>query len=240
MNGLRSRRRAGPSKGRLADTPASERPREKLLAKGPEALDDEELLAILLGTGTAARPVLETARELLKDGGFPGLFARGARDLARLASGVGPAKAARIEAVLEIGRRLSHDSLSKKNLLADPASVGRYLVQKLAGETQEVMGGLLLDSKNRLVRDAPLFRGTLTHASVAPAPLFRQAILAGAAGVILYHNHPSGDPEPSPEDVATTKRFVAAGREIGIEVKDHLVIGRGCIVSFHERGLLRS
>ena len=83
------------------------------------------------------------------------------------------------------------------------------------------MGGLLLDAKNRLVKDAPLFRGTVSHASVAPAPLFRQAILAGAAGVILYHNHPSGDPEPSPEDLATTKRFAAAGREIGIEVKDH-------------------
>jgi DNA repair protein RadC len=210
-----------------------------MLRKGPEALDDEELLAILLGTGTAARPVLETARELLKDGGFPGLFARGARDLARLAAGVGPAKATRIEAVLEIGRRLSRDSLSQKNLLSDPSAVGRYLVQKLAGETQEVMGGLLLDAKNRLVKDAPLFRGTLTHAAVAPAPLFRLAILAGAAGVILYHNHPSGDSEPSPEDLATTQRFAAAGREIGIEVKDHLVIGRGRVTSFHERGLLR-
>jgi DNA repair protein RadC len=234
------RRRPGPRTGRLAETREEERPREKMLRKGPEALDDEELLAILLGTGTAARPVLETARELLKDGGFPGLFARGASDLARLAVGVGPAKATRIEAVLEIGRRLSRDSLSQKNLLSDPSAVGRYLVQKLAGETQEVMGGLLLDAKNRLVKDAPLFRGTLTHAAVAPAPLFRLAILAGAAGVILYHNHPSGDPEPSPEDVATTQRFVAAGREIGIEVKDHLVIGRGRVTSFHERGLLRS
>ncbi len=101
------------------------------------------------------------------------------------------------------------------------------------------MGGLLLDAKNRLVKDAPLFRGTLTHAAVAPSPLFRQAILAGAAGLILYHNHPSGDPEPSPEDLATTKRFLAAGREIGIEVKDHVIVGRGRWVSFHERGLLR-
>ena len=225
-------------KGRLGDTPKEERPREKLLRKGPEALDDEELLAILLGTGTAARPVLETARELLKDGGFPGLFARGASDLARLAAGIGPAKATRIEAVLEIGRRLSHDSLSKKNLLSDPSTVSAYLSTRLAGEAREVMGGLLLDSKNRLVKDAPIFRGTVSHASVAPAPLFRHAILAGAAGVILYHNHPSGDPEPSPEDVATTKRFVAAGREIGIEVKDHVIVGRGRCVSFHERGLL--
>jgi len=101
------------------------------------------------------------------------------------------------------------------------------------------MGGLLLDAKNRLVKDAETFHGTVTHAAVAPAPLFRQAILAGAAGVILYHNHPSGDPEPSPEDLATTKRFLAAGSEIGIEVKDHVIVGRGRWVSFHERGLLR-
>ena len=126
-----------------------------MLRKGPEALDDEELLAILLGTGTAARPVLETARDLLKDGGFPGLFARGARDLESLAVGVGPAKATRIEAVLEIARRLSQDSLSKKNLLSDPSSVVGYLTARLARETQEVMGGLLLDAKNRLVKDAP-------------------------------------------------------------------------------------
>ncbi len=181
---------------------------------------------------------METAQDLLRDGGLPALFAAGADQLRRLASGIGIAKATRVGAVLELGRRLSHDSLSKKNLLSDPATVRRYLIERLSGETQEVMGGLLLDSKNRLVKDALLFRGTVSHASVAPAPLFRQAILAGAAGVILYHNHPSGDPEPSPEDLATTRRFAAAGREIGIEVKDHVVVGRGRFVSFHERGLL--
>jgi DNA repair protein RadC len=232
------RRRPGPRTGRLAETPEEERPREKFLRKGPEALDDAELLAIVLGTGSAGKPVMETARDLLKDGGLPGLVALGADQLRHLARGVGVAKATRVGAVLELGRRLSHDSLSKKNLLSDPSQVGRYLVARLAGETQEVMGGLLLDAKNRLVKDAPLFRGTLTHAAVAPAPLLRQAILAGAAGLILYHNHPSGDPEPSPEDLATTKRFLAAGKEIGIEVKDHIVVGRGRWVSFHERGLL--
>jgi len=238
VTGPRARRKPGPKVGRLAERKKEERPREKMLRRGPEALDDEELLAILLGTGTAARPVLETARDLLKEGGFPDLFTRGASDLEKLAAGIGLAKATRIEAVLEIGRRLSLDSLSKKNLLSDPATVGRYLLERLAGETREVMGGLLLDTKNRLVKDAPLFRGTLTHAAVAPAPLFRLAILAGAAGVILYHNHPSGDPEPSPEDLATTRRFAGAGREIGIEVKDHVIVGRGRWVSFHERGLL--
>jgi DNA repair protein RadC len=210
-----------------------------MLRKGPEHLSDDELLVLVLGTGTGGKPVLEMANELLASGGFPALFARGAVDLEALVRGVGPAKAARVAAVLEIAARATRDSLSKKNLLSDPSSVGRYLTEKLLAETQEVMGGLLLDAKNRLVKDAPLFRGTLTHAAVAPAPLLRQAILAGAAGLILYHNHPSGDPEPSPEDVATTRRFVAAGREIGIEVKDHVIVGRGRWVSFHERGLLR-
>ncbi len=210
-----------------------------MLRKGPEHLEDEELLAIVLGTGSARKPLLETAHELLADGGFPSLFARGAADLRALVHGVGPAKATRVAAVLEIAARVTRDSLSRKSLFGDPAAVGRYLVERLAGETQEVMGGLLLDAKNRLVRDAPLFRGTVTHAAVAPGPLFRQAILAGAAGLILYHNHPSGDPEPSPEDLATTRRFVAAGREIGVEVKDHVVVGRGRWVSFHERGLMR-
>ena len=209
-----------------------------MLRKGPEHLSDDELLAIVLGTGTAGKPVMETAQELLMEGGLTGLFTKSADQLRAMTKGLGAAKATRVEAVLAIAARVTRDSLSKKNLLSDPSSVGRYLTEKLLTESQEVMGGLLLDAKNRLVKDAALFRGTLTHAAVAPAPLFRQAILAGAAGVILYHNHPSGDPEPSPEDLATTKRFLAAGREIGIEVKDHVIVGRGRWVSFHERGLL--
>lgn len=239
MTGERKRRKPGPKVGLLAQTPAEERPREKLLRKGPDHLSDDELLAIILGSGTAARPLMETARELLSQGGLTGLFTQSADHLRAMTKGLGPAKATRIEAVLAIAARVTRDSLSKKNLLADPAHVGRYLVEKLVTRKEEVMGGLLLDAKNRLVKDADVFAGTVTHAAVAPGPLFRQAILAGAAGLILYHNHPSGDPEPSPEDLATTKRFVAAGREIGIEVKDHVVVGRGRWVSFHERGLLR-
>lgn len=232
------RRRPGPKVGRLAEMPEEERPREKMLRKGPEHLSDVELLALVLGTGTGGKPVLEMAVDLVADGGLPALFARGATDLAALVRGMGPAKAARVAAVLEIAARVTRDSLSKKSLLGDPGTVGRFLVAKLLNRKEEVMGGLFLDAKNRLVKDAEVFFGTVTNASVAPAPLFRLAILAGAAGIILYHNHPSGDPEPSPEDLATTRRFVAAGKEIGIEVKDHVVVGRGRWVSFHERGLL--
>ena len=129
-------RKRGPLRGRLAETPPEERPREKFLRKGPEALDDAELLAIVLGTGSAGKPVMETARDLLKDGGLPGLVALGAEQLRLLARGVGVAKATRVGAVLELGPRLSHDSLSKKNVLSDPSQVGRYLVERLAGETR--------------------------------------------------------------------------------------------------------
>jgi DNA repair protein RadC len=209
-----------------------------MLQKGPDHLSDGELLAIVLGTGSAGKPLMETSRELLKEGGLTGLFTKRSDDLRAMTRGLGPAKATRIEAVLAIAARVTRDSLSKKSLFGDPATVGRYLVEKLVSRKEEVMGGLLLDAKNRLLKDAEVFFGTVTSASVAPGPLFRVAILAGAAGLILYHNHPSGDPEPSPEDLATTRRFVAAGREIGIDVKDHVVVGRGRWVSFHERGLL--
>ena len=233
------RRPPGPRRGRLAETPVAERPREKLLSKGAGALSDEELLAVILGTGRAGQPVMESARELLAEGGFPRLFTRGGAELRSFFQGVGPAKAARLEAVVEIGRRLLREPLASKDVLAEPSAAGRYLLAVLSSETREVMGGLLLDTKNRLIRDAVVFRGTVSHAAVSPSPLFREAILVGAAGVILYHNHPSGDPEPSPEDRATTDRFVAAGREIGIEVRDHLILGRGRWLSFHQRGLLR-
>ncbi|MEO6324562.1 MAG: DNA repair protein RadC [Thermoanaerobaculia bacterium] len=224
---------------RMQDIPPAERPREKLLARGASALEDDELLAIILGTGLPGKSVLSAARELLLQGGLPGLFARGGADLTALVSGIGPAKAARVEAVLEIARRVTASGLVGRDLMSDPESAARYLMLCLASETREVMGGLLLDAKNRLIKMEIVFKGTGTHAAVAPSPLFRQAILAGAVGLIIFHNHPSGDPEPSADDRATTDRFVAAGREIGIEVRDHLVIGRGRWVSFHRLGLLR-
>jgi DNA repair protein RadC len=231
-------RRPGPSAGRLAELPKEERPREKLLAKGPEALSDEELVAVLLGTGRAGRPVLELSRDLLADGGVHGLFRREGGELPKHVRGVGDAKAARLAAALEIARRLFRDDLAERDVVSSPADAAKFLTAQLAGESREVMGALLLDAKNRLLKNAAVFHGTMTNASVAPSPLFRQAILAGATGVVLWHNHPSGDPEPSPDDVATTARLAAAGHEIGIEVKDHLVLGRGRWVSFRERGLL--
>ena len=235
---MTARPRPGPKRGRLAELPEEERPREKLLSKGAAALSDEELVAVILGTGKAGRGVLELARELLAGGGLHGLFRRGASDLLAHSLGVGAAKAARMAAVMEIAARIARDDLAGRDVVADPEAAARFLMPLLASESREVMGALLLDSKNRLLRNAVVFAGGGAHAAVAPSPLFRQAILAGALGVVLWHNHPSGDPEPSPDDVATTARFAAAGREIGIEVRDHVVVGRGRWVSFLRRGLL--
>jgi DNA repair protein RadC len=224
----------------MASVPKEDRPREKLLSKGARALSDEELLAVILGTGRRGRGVLELASELLASGGLHGLFRAGAEELKTHVTGIGDAKAARVAAVLEIATRIARSDLASRDVLADPEAASEFLMRLLAGETREQMGALLLDAKNRLLKNAIVFAGGGTHAAVSPSPLFRQAILAGAIGVVLWHNHPSGDPEPSPDDVATTTRFVAAGREIGIAVRDHLVIGRGRWVSFLRRGLLPS
>lgn len=229
----------GPLRGRLAEIPPAERPREKLLARGTAALSDEELLAVILGTGAAGKPVLESAKELLSDGGLPGLFAMEAAGVSALKKGIGPAKAARLAAVLEVARRLTRSDLADRDLLSDPQAAARFLAMSLATETREVMGGLFLDAKNRLLKNAVIFRGGESQSVATPSPLFRQGILVGATGVILYHNHPSGDPQPSAQDRDTTRRFVEAGKAIGIEVRDHLILARGEWFSFHRSGLMR-
>lgn len=217
---------------------ADEGPREKLFAKGAAALTDEELLAILLGTGTAGRHVMDLARDLLSGAGLFPFFGRGPESLRSLVTGVGTAKAARLAAVAEIARRLTEGDLASRDLIDDPTAAAKHLMALLAAETRELMGGLLLDAKHHLLRNSVVFRGTLTFAAVAPSPLFREAILCGAGGIILYHNHPSGDPKPSPEDLATTRRFVAAGAEIGIPIRDHIIVSRKGWLSFRAAGLL--
>ena len=229
----------GPQRGRLSETAPEDRPREKLLARGADALSDVELLAVLLGTGRPGMPVMETASEILGGGGFARLFARGAGALTTLAPGIGPAKAARISAALEIARRVLEEGLQGRDMLANSDAVVRYLRAALVLETREVMGGLFLDAKNRLIRNTVIFRGTMNHAVAAPAPVFREAVLCGAVGVVLYHNHPSGDPQPSALDLESTRRFALAGQAIGVEVLDHVIVGAGESFSFRQNGLLR-
>lgn len=237
MPGTRSPAREAA--GRLGATPAADRPREKLLARGPGALSDEELVAVLLGTGTRGRPVLETARALVGDGGLHGLLSRATPELLRTVPGVGPAKGARLAAAAEVAVRLLRARLSDRDLVADPESAAEYLRIRLGREGQEVMGALLLDARNRVIAVADVFRGTATSAAVVPAPIFRAAVEHGAVSVVLFHNHPSGDPSPSADDRATTQRFVEAGRAVGIEVRDHVVVGRAGWVSFRRMGWMR-
>ncbi len=226
----------GPLRGRLAAVAAKDRPREKLMAKGASALSDDELVAVLLGTGRPGQPVLELSRELVDRHGLGGLFRSGGLALKKLNLGIGPAKAARIAAAAEIAARVAREGIEKRSLIANPGAAAEYLQASLATEQREVMGALLLDARNRLVEDARVFAGGVTSAAVSPGPLFRQAILAGAVALVLYHNHPSGEAEPSADDRATTDRFVEAGRAIGIEVRDHVVVGRGRWMSFRQRG----
>lgn len=223
----------------LAGLPPEDRPREKLVSRGADALTDEELVAILLGTGRAGTGVLETAREVLRGNGLRGLLARSERGRVReLALGIGIAKACRIAAAAELARRLARAEAGERPLIDAPEAAGTYLAAALSAELREVMGALLLDAKNRLIRDEVVFRGGVSSASVAPGPLLRIAVLDGAAALVLYHNHPSGDPTPSPEDRATTARFVAAGEAVGIPVRDHVVVGRGSWFSFRREGLM--
>lgn len=230
---------AGPRAGRLAELPPEDRPREKLVARGAETLTDEELVAILLGTGRAGAGVLETAREVLRGNGLRGLLARSERGRVReLALGIGKAKACRLAAAAELARRLTRAEAEERPLIDAPEAAGAHLAAKLATELREVMGALFLDAKNRLIHDEVVFRGGVSSASVQPGPLLRIAVLEGAAALVLYHNHPSGDPTPSPEDRATTARFVAAGEVVGVPVRDHVVVGRGRWFSFRREGLM--
>jgi DNA repair protein RadC len=223
---------------RVADLPADERPRERLLAKGAASLSDAELLAVLLRTGRHGEPVLEMARRWLEDaGGLTGLAALDASDLCRR-TGVKAAKAAIVAAALELGRRLARQGVSARPLLDRPEAAAELLARCYAHERVEVFGCLCLDSRHRLLRDHLIHRGARTHAQVEPGEVFRAAIADNANALILWHTHPSGDPTPSEDDVALTRQLAAAGRALNITVLDHLVIAGGGFVSLRQRGLL--
>jgi DNA repair protein RadC len=223
---------------RVSELDRSERPREKLLALGPEALTDAELIAVLLRTGIKGVDVLEFARAWLEEAG--GLEKLATSDLHEVLRrpGIGPAKATILAAGLELGRRLAHRQLDGVPLLDRPEAVGEYLLRAWSHERVEVFGALTLDARNRLLRVHELHRGGRAHAEVEPSAIFRAAIADNAHGVILWHTHPSGDPTPSEDDAALTRRLAEAGRLLGIAVLDHVVVGRGAWVSLRQRGLL--
>jgi DNA repair protein RadC len=222
----------------IKDWPEGERPREKLLAQGAAALSDAELLAIFLRTGVAGRSAVDLARDLLND--FGGLRALLAADRSRFCSGagLGDAKYAQLQAVLEMGRRHIGEALQRGAAIDSPACTVRYLSARLRDYPYEVFAALFLDNRHRVISYEELFRGTIDGASVHPREVVRKALLHNAAAVIFSHNHPSGVAEPSQADQRITERLRDALALVDIRVLDHIVIGDGEHCSLAERGLL--
>lgn len=220
---------------RLLALPATERPRERLLAQGSAALSDAELLAVLLRTGTVGASAVRLAREILTElGGLPGLLAATPVTLRR--QGVGLAKAASLLAAAEIGRRLARHELPDREPLTRPAQVARYLDLRYRVRDQEVVGALFLDTRNRLLGEREIFRGTLNRTAVEPREILKEALLQGAAGVVLFHTHPSGDLSPSLGDREFTRRLEHAAGVVGVRLIDHLILaGSGRWVSLLEK-----
>ncbi len=228
----------GMSQMAIRDWPAGERPREKLLERGPAALSDAELLAIFLRTGSQGLSAVDLARELLAAfGGLRPLLAS-PRDAFCRHRGLGAAKYTQLQATLEMARRHLDEELARGEALTSPTLTRRYLRARLRDREHEVFACLFLDNRHRVIACEELFRGTIDGASVYPREVVKAALRHNAAAVIFGHNHPSGVGEPSRADERLTERLQAALALVDIRVLDHLVIGDGEPVSFAERGLL--
>ncbi len=220
----------------IADLPLDERPRERMKLHGASTLSDAELIAILLGSGTRGRSSIDVARALLADG--LSSLARREWPAGKLAHGVGTAKACRIAAALEIGRRLAAHGDGAREPLRDPESIARPLIARYSHYVQERLGAIFLDSKNRIIREREIYVGTLNATTVSTRDVLRVALEENAAGIVVFHNHPSGDPTPSAEDLAFTRKLNEATRLFGIELVDHLILGLNKFVSLRNRGVL--
>ena len=239
MNSARSDKgKPAPGHVRIKDWPAEERPRERMLRLGPQALSDTELLAILIRGGTRDCTAIDLARSILADARtLRGLAARNARELTRL-KGIGNAKAVELLAALEIGRRVEAFEDTAKCVIRNPADVANRMIPLLRDRPAEVFFVLTLDAKNGLKGEFELSHGTLNASLVHPREVFKAAIDNLAASIIVVHNHPSGNPEPSREDIEITKQLAETGRIVGIPLHDHLIVAGNSYTSMAEKGLL--
>lgn len=221
---------------RIRDWPGHERPREKLLARGAGVLSDAELLAIFLGSGLRGQDAVATARQLLeRHGPLRRLLELEPAAMARL-PGLGPARACCLAAALELGNRWLAAGLERGQALTDPGSAGRYFAQRLRAQPIEVFAALFLDTRHRALAFEELFRGTIDGAEVHPREVVRRALAHNAAAVIVGHNHPSGNPEPSAADRAVTAQLKQSLALVDVRLLDHFVIGDGVPVSLAARG----
>ncbi|RME42077.1 MAG: JAB domain-containing protein [Caldilineae bacterium] len=221
----------------IHDMPSGERPRERLQNYGAEALSTAELIAILLRTGLKGENVLALSTRLLTMyGGLPGLARATFNELATI-KGVGPAKTCQLKAALELGRRLVAAAPNQRPRITSPADAANLLMPEMSLLEQEHLRLLLLDTKNGVIASPTVYIGNVNTAVIRVGELFKQAVREHCTALIVAHNHPSGDPTPSPEDVQMTRRIVEAGRLLDIEVLDHLIIGHGRYISLKQRGL---
>lgn len=224
---------------KIADIDPTERPREKLARHGSERLSNAELLAILIRTGLPGENAIEIGQRLLVEfNGLAGLHRTSYKEVCDQ-PGIGPAKAAQILAAIELGRRIQAEKHIEPPRISSPEDVADLVQYEMSALEQEEMRVLLLNTRNQVMRQIKKYRGSINSSQVRVAEIFTEAIRDGASSLILIHNHPSGDPSPSPEDIAVTRQIIEAGKLLDIEVLDHLIIGRGPdrYVSLKDRGL---
>lgn len=224
----------------IRDLPEGMRPRERLAQLGPQSLSDAELIAIVLRSGTPGVNVLDMATQLVRDHrGLVGLAQARFEELCQH-HGVGEAKASQLQAAIELGRRVMSASPEARPQVHTPDAVANLLMAELAYAEQEHVKAVLIDTRNFVIATPTIYKGSLNSASVRVGELFKEAIRRNAAAIILAHNHPSGDPNPSPEDIALTRKLVEAGELLNVDVLDHLILGHQRFVSLKERGVVFS
>ena len=237
MSGNSGRRVSRHTKG-IHSWPEDERPRERLIRQGADALSEAQLIAILLRTGRKESTAVAVAVDLLKHtDGLHGLMSHGIAEICDV-PGIGPAKAAQLVAALELGRRASAYPLSTGQRVGSSQDIFRHYQPLMRNLRREYFKAILLDSKNTIIKDVTISEGSLAASIVHPREAFNAAVRESAAAVVFLHNHPSGDPEPSEEDHGLTHRLLASGEILGIRVLDHLIIGDGRYVSFADQGWL--
>lgn len=223
---------------KIKNWPENERPRERLIKHGTASLSDAQLLAIIIRTGGAGKSVLALAMELLeKFGGLTDIDSASIADLSSM-KGLGKAKIAQLKAAFELGKRLMSEPVGNTPVFSSSNLVYSYFAPRFKNAKKEIFLCALLDTKNRLVREVKISEGTLTNSPIHPREAFKEAIRESAASVIFVHNHPSGDPGPSRDDLAVTERLKATGNIVGITVLDHVIIGDGTYVSLKEKGMV--
>lgn len=222
---------------RITDLDQSERPRERLLSLGPQALSTAELIAILLRVGVSGESAVEVGKRLLnRFNGIAGLHRASINELMDQHA-IGEAKAAQIKAAIELGRRLMVEQPNERRAISGPGDAADLVRYEMSALDQEHLRVILLDRKNFVLQIVEVYKGSVNSAQVRVGELFKQAVRTNASALIVVHNHPSGDPTPSPDDVAVTRAIIQAGKLLDVDVLDHLVIGQGKWVSLKERGL---